>query len=159
MDRSAQKMNDRYSEPGPRPHRRKVGAGVALLLAVMMAWAVTKHCMTGDLATSQIEAGIVDLHRAVKTGDPAAFQLAEDHFVDASSVSPIDRYPAFLIRASQRIEVPEQGPHDAVARAVRQRDFAAARERAAALGEPGSKGREYWERLIDAMESLDQSAM
>lgn len=145
-------LPDRYIEPAPRPVRRRWGLVVMTLIVVVTAWAAARHFASGGLKDAEIEAGVVELRRAIAVGEPEAFDRAEAHFVDAASVSVTDAYPAFLLHTNRRLRAGSgtgTGAKDAqVLAAVARRDFEAARTAAAALGPEDSKPRVYWERLL-----------
>ena len=122
-----------------------------LLVAVITGWAASKHCASGGLKAAEIEAGVVLMRTGIEAGDPGVLDDAEDHFVDAASVSVVDAYPAFLLRTNRSIQATLRGEPerpDPLVDAVAKRDWEAARKEIETLGPPGTKPREYWERLL-----------
>lgn len=139
------------TEPAPRPVRRGVGVGIVILVAALLGWAVVRHATSGGLARSEVEAGLDDLAVAV-AGDVSKFDEAEHHFVDAASVSPLDSYPAFLIRSGRRLAKPTgHDGQDLIAEAVAANDFAQAREQIDRLRQTNASAAELWTRLVDGL--------
>lgn len=145
---------ERPTEPAPRPVRRRLGAAIALLIVVVTGWAVARHMMSGGLRASEVDAATACIARGISGEGAAEFRRAEEHLVDAASVSVLDTYPGFLITVVRRLEggdeLGETGS-DAIVRSIRNAQWKRARRLAAEQGEPGTKPRVYWERLIDEL--------
>lgn len=144
-----QQILESGAEPAPRHVRRRVGVAVAIAIAALMGWAVFKNVAGGGLAEAEIAAGMDDLAVAIQ-GDNAAFLAAEQHFVDAASVSVLDRYPAFLISTTRKLASPTDGQndHDEIAALLAAGDFEAAHQRVGRLENSSPQAAEYWRKLL-----------
>lgn len=142
------------NEPVPRPVRRGVGAGVLVLIVALFGWAIFKHVATGDLAQSEISAGIDELALALQGEGAPHYDAAEHHFVDAASVSFVSTYPAFLIRTERRLREPKPGgdAQDRIAVAVTAKDFGQAHELVGELARDSPEAAELWEKLLGELE-------
>lgn len=147
----------RHSEPAPRPVRRRIGLAVLLLVAALTGWAVAKHVTTGGLSDAKIAQGLREMGHGI-AGEPEGFDRAEEAFVDAASVSVVDPYPAFLLRANRRVRAGggEDGLHERVAAAVASGEFDLARERAQEFSGDQQRAGKYWARLVDELEAVDR---
>lgn len=147
------KILDNPTELAPRATRRRLGIGVAILLAALFGWTATKHVATGGLSGSAIEAGLDDLAVALNAGDDRMFDRAEEQFVKAASVSVIDPYPAFLIQTARRLRTPnpQGGSHDQIALAVVSGDLTQARSKIEELEHESQQASELWGRLLDEL--------
>ena len=132
------------TEPVPRAVSLRVGTGVAIVIAALMGWATFKYAATGDLSEAEISDGIDDFARG-------GYHSAEEHFIDAASVSILDAYPAFLIRTTRRMRGQIADPPDAqdqIAQALLDGDIARADQLVAELREASPRAAQYWERLL-----------
>lgn len=141
------------TEPAPRPVRRRVGLAVVMLIAFLFGGAALKHAMSGGLADSEVRAGLDDLVVAVQ-GDASRFAAAEDHFVDAASVSVFDPYPAFLIRTTRRLAGPRSADdlQDRIAATLLEGDRRSAQELVDELRTTSERSAELWDRVLEEFE-------
>ena len=128
---------------------------VLLVAAALTGWGLVKHCGGGGLAEREIRAGIALTADGIATRRVAQFRQAEDHYVDAASVTVLSSYPAFVLHVNRELEAAVSGgevPSPIIAALLAQ-DWAEARRGAARTGAPETKPREYWERFIDELVS------
>lgn len=162
---TSQKTPPRSRGGGSTSTRRRWGWLLAAALVVVTLLAVGKQAAMGGLASSQVDQGVAALVRAVKSGDAEAFDDARGAFRDAASVSVFDHYPAFLLAMSERLRelsaggsAPATRPGDPVLQALVAGEWEQAERRAAAMGAPGDRAREYWTRFAAAMRAQAMKA-
>ena len=91
------------SEPPDRAKSRRWGAVVACIWFGVLGLVVYSHLSGGDRSEEQIAQGIEQLHKAIVTSDDDSFAAATRHFARATPTGFVDRYPAFLMHATEAI--------------------------------------------------------
>ena len=110
-----------------------------------------KHMASGGLSDAKVEAGVDALSAAVQ-GDPAQYDVAEQLFLDAASVSITDPYPMFLVRTGQRLEEPKAGElQDEIAAAVKRQDWEEVDRKIADLERSAPQPAALWRRFVRAL--------
>ena len=143
---------------------RRWGAIVLLLVVALGGWGLVSQC-TADGGSSQVEVGLDQLYQACRTGRARAYRAAQRSFRQATSMAVVEPYPAFLVRAAERMAqlrdasapAADLTAEDRFFTALAGRRWAAARNAVDALATQSAPPRQlrYMRRLLGELRDRD----